>query len=134
MQKPEIGVSMIILRDGKVLMQKRSNVHGAGTWCTPGGHLEPGESLEQCGLREAMEETGVRVEDVRFRAITNDIFPEDGKHYVTVWLEADHREGEGKVKAEYEMSEVGWYGWDELPSPLFLPLRNLLEGRCYPAE
>lgn len=79
-----------------------------------------------------MEETGVEVSDVRFHAITNDIFPNDGKHYVTVWMEGEYQSGEPTVGAPHEMSEVGWFPWDELPGPLFPPLQNLLEGRSYP--
>ena len=47
---------------------------------TPGGHLE-------FGVREAEEETGVRIKNVSFRAITNDIFTESGKHYITLWMQ-----------------------------------------------
>jgi len=107
-------------------------VHGSGTWSTPGGHLDHGETLEQCAVREAREETGIEVTNVRFRAITNDVLEEDGKHYLTVWMEGEYRSGSPEVRAAHEMSDVGWFSWDRLPSPLFLPLRNLLEGRCYP--
>lgn len=79
-----------------------------------------------------MEETGVEVTDVRFRAITNDVFPEEGKHYLTVWMEGRYSAGEPRVGDPHEMSDVGWFPWDQLPTPLFLPLENLLEGRCYP--
>ncbi|MBT8397074.1 MAG: NUDIX domain-containing protein, partial [Gemmatimonadetes bacterium] len=108
------------------------NVHGSGSWSTPGGHLDYGESPEACAVREAKEETGVVVSHVTFRAITNDIFETDGRHYITVWMEGQHQMGEPVVNAPHEMSEVGWFRWDELPAPLFLSLENLLSGRCYP--
>lgn len=130
---PRIGVGIIIVKDGEVLLLRRASVHGSGTWSTPGGHLDHGETLEECAAREAMEETGIEVTDIRFRAITNDVFEEDGRHYLTVWMEAEHRSGKPEVRAAHEMSDVGWFSWDRLPSPLFLPLRNLLEGRCHPA-
>lgn len=130
--QPRIGVGIIISRGDEILLVRRDSVHGSGTWSTPGGHLDHGETLERCAAREAMEETGVEVTDVRFRAITNDVFPDDGKHYVTVWMEGEYLTGEPTVGAAYEMSEVGWFPWDELPEPLFLPLQNLLEGRGYP--
>ena len=38
----------------------------------------------------------------------------------------------GSVAAEYELSEVGWFRWDGLPSPLFKCLQNLVEKRGYP--
>lgn len=79
-----------------------------------------------------MEETGVEVTNVRFRAITNDVFQNDGKHYLTVWMEAEYLAGEPRVGAAYEVADVGWFSWNELPEPLFLPLQNLVEGRSYP--
>lgn len=130
--QPRIGVGILIVKEDEVLLVRRASVHGAGTWSTPGGHLDHGETLERCAAREAMEETGIEVSNLRFRAVTNDVFTDEGKHYVTVWMEGDYRTGEPTLGAAHEMSDVGWFPWDELPEPLFLPLKNLLEGRCYP--
>ena len=77
-------------------------------------------------------ETGVDIAAVRFRAVTNDLFEAEGKHYITLWMEGDYVSGEASVAAPHEMSDVGWYAWDTLPEELFLPLRNLLDGKCYP--
>ncbi len=131
-ENPRVGVGVIVRRGDQVLLLKRKNVHGAGTWSTPGGHLDHGETPEQCARREVKEETAVDVADVRYRAITNDVFKDTGKHYVTIWMEASYTGGEPVVNADYEMSEVHWFEWDALPEPLFLPLKNLLEGNCYP--
>ena len=84
---PGVGVAVIISRDDRVLLIKRKHVHGAGTWSVPGGHLEFGETPEACAIREAKEETGVDVTAVRFRAVTNDLFEAEGKHYITLWME-----------------------------------------------
>lgn len=129
---PRVGVGVIIRRDDEVLLIRRQGVHGSGSWSTPGGHLEEGEGPEECAAREAREETGVEVEDLAFRALTNDVFAADGKHYITIWMEGRYAGGEAHPAAEYEMSSLGWFRWDELPTPLFLPLENLLTGRCYP--
>lgn len=133
-ERPKVGVGVIIHRGDEILLVRRAGTHGSGTWSTPGGHLEPGETPEQCAVREAREETGVEVGDLRFRAVTNDVFGDDGKHYVTLWMEGRYRAGQAVVGAAYEMSEIGWFGWDRLPAPLFLPLQNLLAGRCYPDD
>jgi 8-oxo-dGTP diphosphatase len=130
---PRIGVGVIITKGEHVLLLRRVNVHGAGSWSTPGGHLEFGESPEECAIREAKEETGVDIAEVRFRAITNDVFEAEGMHYITIWMEGRHLAGEPAIEAAYEMTEVGWFPWDALPEPLFLPLRNLLDGECYPS-
>ncbi len=131
---PRVGVGIIIVRGNEVLLIRRKNVHGDGTWSTPGGHLDFGETPEQCGAREAKEETGLDVENVRFRAVTNDVFEGEDRHYVTIWTEGDYAGGEARVNAAHEMSEIGWFPWAQLPTPLFLPFENLLAGRCYPPE
>ena len=132
MNEPKVGVAVIIHKGEQVLLIKRKSVHGAGTWSTPGGHLEYRESLEECARREAREETGVEISNICFRAVTNDVFEATGKHYITLWMESDHLSGVPYVAAEYEVEEIGWFGMDALPTSLFLPLENLLRGACYP--
>lgn len=129
---PGIGVAAIITRAEQILLVRRRNVHGAGTWSTPGGHLEFGESPQDCARRETREETGVEIGELRFRAITNDLFASVGKHYISIWMEADYLSGEAYVAAEYESDAIGWFRLDALPQPLFLPLENLLGGKCLP--
>ena len=130
--RPQIGVGVIIIKDGQLLLLKRQSVHGAGTWSTPGGHLEFGESPEACAIREVREETVVEIGNVRFLAITNDCFTATAKHYITIWMQGDHRSGTPAVNAPYEMSAVDWFALDNLPQPLFLPLRNLVDGNSRP--
>lgn len=131
---PSIGVGLIISKGDEVLLLRRHRAHGAGTWSTPGGHLDFGETLEECARREAREESGLEVANVRFLALTNDLFEDEGKHYITVWMEADYVAGEPGLNAPEEASEISWFSWDGLPEPLFLPLRNLLAGACYPPD
>jgi len=113
---------------------KRQNSHGDGTWSSPGGHLEFGESVEECAIRETFEETGITIEQITFRGITNDIFGREEKHYITIWMEGRYVSGEPVVNSEREASEVGWFPWHALPQPLFLPMENLLNGRGYPGD
>ena len=133
-QKPQVGVAVIITKDDQVLLMKRKGVHGTGTWTTPGGHLDFGETPEQCGAREAKEEVGLDVVDLRFRAFTNDIFELEGQHYISIWMDGKSTSGEPTIAAEEEVAEIGWFAWDALPSPLFLPLENLIKENSYPPK
>lgn len=56
-----IAVRGIIFRDGEVLAQTFRDRSGNVTdwWGTPGGGLDPGESVLDCLYREMIEETGV---------------------------------------------------------------------------
>jgi 8-oxo-dGTP diphosphatase len=61
MERPKVGVGVFIIKDKKILMGKRINSHGEGTWSLPGGHLEFFETFEDCAKREVMEETGLKI-------------------------------------------------------------------------
>lgn len=127
-----VGVGIIITRNNQILLLKRHNVHGAGQWSTPGGHLDYGESPEECAVREAKEETGLDIVNITFRAITNDIFEAENKHYITIWMQGEYQAGEAILAAPYESSEIDWFDWNKLPEPLFLPFKNFLNGKGYP--
>lgn len=132
-QDPKVGIGIIITKDDHVLLMKRKGPHGQGTWSTPGGHLDFGETPEGCAAREAKEEVGLDVVDIRFRAVTNDLFEATGRHYITIWMEGKST-GEPFIAAEEEVAEIGWFAWDSLPQPLFLTLENLLKANSYPPK
>lgn len=132
--RPMVGVSVLIMNGDRVLLEQRSKDPMTGAWKAPGGHMEFGESPEQTALREVEEEVGVKISDLRFRALTNDVFEAERKHYITIWLQAKYVSGEAKVKAPYEERDVRWFTWDSLPEPLYLDLQHLLEGKTYPSQ
>ncbi|MEN9912861.1 MAG: hypothetical protein RLY66_269 [Candidatus Parcubacteria bacterium] len=123
---PRVGVAVFIFRDGKFLMCKRKGSHGEGSWSLPGGHLEYGESFMDTARRETLEETGVSVENIRFGAVTNDIFESENKHYVTVWMLSDYSSGEPTILEPHKCTDQAWFDFNSLPEPLFLPWKQLL--------
>jgi 8-oxo-dGTP diphosphatase len=127
-ERPKVGIGVFVVKDGKFLMGKRLGAHGAGTWTIPGGHLEYNETFEQTTERETLEETGVKIANVTFAAVTNDIFNDENKHYVTVWMMSDWAEGEPKIMEPDKFVEQRWVDIDELPEPLFLPWQQLLRS------
>jgi 8-oxo-dGTP diphosphatase len=126
LKRPKVGVGVIIRKGNQYLMMRRKNAHGEGTWCFPGGHLELNEEIEECARREVIEETGLKITNVRFAAITNDIFTDEGKHYITIFMQSDYESGEPTIMEPEKCTQIGWFSWDNLPSPLFLPNKNLI--------
>ena len=116
-----VGLAVFIWRDGKFIMTRRKGSHASGTRSVPGGHIEFGESWAETAAREANEEVGVTIKNVRYVATTNDIMPADGKHYVSIWVEADWAGGEPQVMEPDKLEQVEWRSFDDLPSPLFEP-------------
>jgi len=68
-----------------------------------------------------MEETGMQITNARLLAVTNDIFSESGKHYVSIWLEADWVSGEPTITEPDKFVNQDWYTFASLPTPLFEP-------------
>jgi len=125
---PRVGVGCIVVQDGKILLVKTWR----GLWSAPGGNLEIGETPADCAIRETLEETGVTVTNARFVAITNDIMPDIGRHYVTIWMRADPSGELTTVRDTREILEVAWFRPAELPDGRLAYFDNLLSGRCQP--
>ncbi|RYP89925.1 hypothetical protein DL770_003946 [Monosporascus sp. CRB-9-2] len=141
---PRVGIAAIVPNaEGKLLLGKRLSSHGSGTWHFPGGHLEFGETYFACAEREVAEETGLKVQAMRLVGVTNDVFEDAGKHYITLFVLCRMQE----PAAEPELLEPnkceGWYWveWEEVRSwcdhhddaepqwedkKCFLPIRNLV--------
>ena len=115
-----VGVAVFVWRNGTFLIGQRKGTHGFNTWCPPGGHLELGESWEECAKREVLEETGMRIKNVRFLTATNDIF-ESGKHYITIWTTADWDSIKPHITEPDKYIAQEWVTFQGLPSPLFEP-------------
>lgn len=134
MDLPKVGVGVIALRDGKVLLGKRlSKSHANGKWQFPGGHLEYGETPEQCAVRELYEETGLHATNFRRGPYTNDVFPE-GKHYITLMILCDAKHGEPQRLEPDKCETWAWFPWDNLPSPLMLNIVHLKEQKYSPVD
>ena len=125
-----VGVGVFVLSHhtmhaSKFLVGTRLNSLGSGTLALPGGHLEFGESFEECARREVKEETDLDVVDVQFLTAVNSVFEsgveigrereQEGKHYVTVFMTAGvEGECEAKLMEPGKCEGWEWVGWEEM--------------------
>ncbi len=131
---PRVGVGVCIFKDGKILLGQRQKSSGRGisSWCPPGGKLEFGESFAECARRETLEESGIIISEPSFITCTNDIFIDEGEHFITVYVQANWASGESQILEPHKIAKWEWFEWDQLPEPLFMPFSNLLKtGYCY---
>ena len=112
-RNPIPTVDIIIAISGGIVLIKRKNPpHG---WAIPGGFIDYGESAESAARREAQEETGLDVEDLRQFHAYSDPNRDSRHHTLSVVFTAKAR---GKPRAHDDAAEIGIFTRDSLPEPL----------------
>jgi 8-oxo-dGTP diphosphatase len=125
-RRPAVGMGIFVLNaDGGILLGLRKNAHGDGQWSLPGGHMEWEESLFECAAREVKEETDLEIEGITKVDFTNDVFEDNGLHYITLFVKATKWKGEPKVMEPDKCEEWEWVHWEDFPENIFLPIKNL---------
>lgn len=131
-RSPRVGVAVIVIRNGRVLLGQRRGALGNGTWALPGGHLEFGESIEDCARREVWEETGLTIGAIVLGPYTSNVFAAEGRHYVTLFVSAEADAGEAEAREPEKCAEWSWWRWAEFPQPLFPSLESLRQSGFVP--
>jgi NADH pyrophosphatase NudC (nudix superfamily) len=86
------------------------------------GFVDPGETLEQCVIREVYEEVGITVQNIRYFA--SQPWPFSGS--LMIGFVCDWADGEIRVDP-LEIEDAGWFALDALPQlPPPLSLARLL--------
>ena len=127
--RPAVGIGVFVFKNDKFLFGKRVGKHGQDTWSVPGGFLEYGEEFAECAAREVMEETGVKIKNIRFYTTVNNIFHDENSHSITIFMFSDWAGGEPKTTEPDKFVDIGWYDFKKLPSPLFLPITQLKKAK-----
>ena len=120
----------VFRREGKVLLCRRPEKPGdscAGLWEFPGGKREPGESLEQCLIRECREELGIEVRPVGIRERLTHTYPEI--QVELTFFDAEITEGEPEARVHTALVWAAPEKWDRYPvCPADRPLIERLRG------
>ncbi len=125
-QRIKVGAGIVIVKDGMTLLAKRQGSHSAGEWGSMGGKVEFGESPADAAKREAMEELGLVVGNLRFVSCMH--MTKGDKQYIDLSFVADLVSGEPTIMEPDKIAEIGWFPVDNLPTPLFEPVRVVLEA------
>ena len=133
-KKPMVGVALVVKNSiGEILLGKRKGSHGAGKYALAGGHLEFGESFEECCIRELKEETNLDGTSVEPLCFVNNPSVEknsDIAHYVTLYFFVRVLDCDILKNVETDKNE-GWEWHDicNLPRPLFLKVGEVLSRK-----
>ncbi len=123
-----VGINVLVVRGGKLLLGKRKNVYGDGTWGLPGGHLERGESMLAAAARELKEETGLKAQEISFVNLANNPRGnQENRHYIQLGFLAEGVAGEPQNLEPDRCEGWQWFDLKELPEPLFRGHAKLIE-------
>ncbi len=122
MSNINVGVNVILVRDGKLLLGKRKNCFGAGEWGLPGGHLEYGENFEAAARRELKEETGLEAGALKFENVVNQ--PRSNEHYIQIAFNGEAAGGEPELCEPERCEAWQWFAFDALPENVFSAHRD----------
>ncbi|EOC0096089.1 NAD(+) diphosphatase [Cronobacter dublinensis] len=108
---PQIAPCIIVAirREDKILLAQHTR-HRNGVYTVLAGFVEVGETLEQAVAREVMEESSIRVKNLRYVTSQPWPFPQS----LMTAFTADYDSGDIKIDPK-ELIDAGWYRYDQLP-------------------
>ena len=121
LSQPTFTVSagaIVLNSDNEVLLLHHVLRPGSG-WGIPGGFLDHGEQPDDAVRREILEETGIELTNVRLIKMQT-----LNRHIEFVY--AARSDGEPRVLSR-EITELGWYGPDSLPTGLPRAHRKMID-------
>lgn len=110
-EAPPNAASVAILREGKVLLIKRAYAPYQHLWTLPGGRIEPGETIEQCAIREISEEVGLLIRNPRPVLVQS--LGKDGTFRLQVFVTRDFS---GQLRPSDEVADHKWMDPAALPA------------------
>jgi len=120
-----IGVTVAsVIHDGKgrILLMKRGPQarDERGRWDLCGGAVEFGESIDEAIHREVKEELCTDVLDIEFLDVydAHRVHEGDKTHWIALVHAVRVENSQVKIGEPHKISDIAWFGLDDLPSPL----------------
>ncbi|MCX7571697.1 NUDIX hydrolase [Tumebacillus sp. DT12] len=107
-----LAVAGMVVRDGKVLVVKKSYGATKGLWTLPGGFVNADETLDMAASREVREETGIEATAEAILAVRSGVLRK-GKHDTLLVFRLRYAGGT-ETRCEREIDTIDWLTPDEI--------------------
>jgi len=111
---------------------KRAKDPEKGRWCLPGGYLNWDETVEECAIREFLEETGYEISNLNMVGVYSNPDRDDGRQTVVICFSGDIERKNGH--SDSEVIEVRLMSKNEIPRLAFdhnKLIEDYYEGRSH---
>ncbi len=114
-----IVVHTMLLRADEVLLLRRARTGYLDGWyALPGGHLQRGEGVVACAMRELREETGVAASAQHLLPAVVMPYCSDAEQGVNFIMCCREFRGEPRLAEPDRFDAIGWWGHHALPTPV----------------
>jgi ADP-ribose pyrophosphatase YjhB (NUDIX family) len=120
-RNPVPTVDIIIEISGKIVLIGRKNPPFG--WALPGGFIDYGESAEAAARREAKEETGLDIRELRQFHTYSDPHRDPRRHTISIVFVAH---AQGKPEARDDAADIGLFDQETLPDELAFDHEKIL--------
>lgn len=100
---PTVRVSLIIINEQEEILLAKHKKKEREYWVLPGGHLEFGETIEQCALRELKEETNLNGQFIRNVFLSESLAPDKSRHIINIYCLVKIVDGEIQVGSDEDI-------------------------------
>jgi 8-oxo-dGTP diphosphatase len=122
---PKVAVAVLIEKDKKVLLARRTNEPQRGMWSLPAGFVDAGEDPEQAAVRECLEEAGLQVKISGLMSVMAGREHSRGADILIVYKAEIIG---GTLKAGDDADRVGFFEPQDFPPLAFETTRLILQG------
>ena len=115
-EDPKVAAAVVVEREGKILLVRRSFDPEEGRWSLPAGFVDGGEDPQQAAARECLEETGLRV---RVRGLFDVVYGREHPRGASIVIVYRAEVLAGELAPGDDAAEAGFFAASALPPLAF---------------